>query len=184
MATKTITKKIIKNNSTEKGTVSSLITGVKDFDTLSAAIKMTTSEGELKQIINALTPEQYDILIDTLTEVDATIVSLEKQAKEMESKIDHMRSFMLEAMKEKQMTSIVTANKNLANVAAGRTTSEFTVTLNEFIKIVQDAGHSSDIDRMVSIKKTAAEEFLGKSLVNKITKPIKNAWGKVKFSKM
>ena len=179
--TKTI-KKIVKTPA--QSTMTSLVKGLKDFDTLSAAIKMTTSEEELRQLMTSLTPEQYEVIIDYMTEVDSQVAELERQAKEAEERVEHMRSFMLEAMKEKNMTSIVTGNKNLAKVAAGRTVSEFTVTIHEFMQIVQDAGHASDIDRMVSIKKTKAEEFLGKSLVNKITKPIKNAWGKVKFSRI
>lgn len=184
MATTTITipkKKIIKK--TEENSVSGIVKGMKSFDTLSAAIKMITSPEEIKQIAQGLSPEQYDILIDQMATVDTQLAEWDKKAKEMEKTVSHIRSFMLDAMKEKQMKNIMTANKNIAEVQAGRATSEFTVTVHEFIKLAQDAGHSSEIDKMVSIKKTAAEEFLGKSLVNKITKQTKEEYGKVKFSK-
>ena len=52
----------------------------------------------------------------------------------------------------------------------------------EFIEIVKDAGHSDVLDEMVSIKKTAAEQYLGKALVNKITVSDTPEWGKVKFT--
>lgn len=179
----TITKKIVKSTAKETNTLMSIVKGIKDLDTLSAAVKMATGE-DLNQLIDGLSPEQYDMLVDYMAGVDAELAELDRKAKEKEKTVTHIRSFMLTAMERKNMKNIVTAQKNLAEVQAGRAVSEFTVTVAEFMQIARDAGHSADIDRMVSIKKTAAEEFLGKSLVNKITKQHKEEWSKVKFTKL
>ena len=179
----TITKKIVKSTAKETNTLMSIVKGIKDLDTLSAAVKMATGE-DLNQLIDGLSPEQYDMLVDYMAGVDAELAELDRKAKEKEKAVTHIRSFMLTAMERKNMKNIVTAQKNLAEVQAGRAVSEFTVTVAEFMQIARDAGHSADIDRMVSIKKTAAEEFLGKALVNKITKQHKEEWSKVKFTKL
>lgn len=189
MATTTTTKTVKKVTKTSKtapaaSTMATMVRSLKDFDTISAAIKMTTHPEEQKQLLDALTPAQYEVIVDAMTEVDAQIAELKRQVKETEEKVEHIRPFMLEAMKSKEMKSIVTPNKNLGKVEAGRAVSEFTVTIHEFIQLAQDTGHSDAIDQMVSIKKTKAEEFLGKSLVNRITKSSKNEWDKVKFTKI
>ena len=189
MATTTTTKTVKKVTKTSKtasaaSTMAMMVSNIRDFDTISAAIKLITTPEEQKQVVNALTDSQYEVIVDAMAQVDDQISYMKAQIKEMEERVEHIRPFMLGAMKSKEVKSIVTPNKNLGKVEAGRSVSEFTVTIHEFIQLAQDTGHSDAIDQMVSIKKTKAEEFLGKSLVNRITKPSKDEWGKVKFTKI
>lgn len=177
MSTATKTKKIVK-------TVAKVSEIAGDFTTiasLSAAIKMCP-EKELKNLLKNLSPEQINIIVDYCTPIVQEIEALEAKIKDTKKSLLGLDTIMLQAMELKSQKSIVTPSGSIAEVAAGRTTSTFTTTTMEFIEIVKDAGHSDVLDEMVSIKKTAAEQYLGKALVNKITISDTPEWGKVKFT--
>ena len=148
---------------------------------LKAAIKMC-SETEIDTFLSTLTPEQINLIVDEVAPLDLLIQAKKKEIKTIEKQIDGLDKVLLQIQKLKSQKNIVTPEGFVSEVTEGRAKSEFTTTIHEFIELAKDAGHSDVIDEMVSIKKTEAEKYLGKSLVNKITQTTKEEYGGIKFS--
>lgn len=152
-----------------------------DIVQLKAAIKMC-SETEIDTFLSTLTPEQINLIVDEIAPLDLLIQDKKKEIKVIEKQIDGLDKVLLQIQKLKTQKNIVTPEGFVSEVTEGRAKSEFTTTIHEFIELAKDAGHSDVIDEMVSIKKTEAEKYLGKSLVNKITQTTKEEYGGIKFS--
>lgn len=150
---------------------------------LGAIIRMA-SETELPVILSRFSVEQINLLVDHLAEADSKINKLKAEIKEIEQATKYLQSPLLETLKIKKQKNVVTPEGNVAEVAAGRATSTFTTTISEFIDIAKDAGCGNNIDNMLTISKTKAEEYLGKALVNKITVTSKEEFGGLKFSRI
>ena len=154
-----------------------------DITTLRAIIKMT-DESKHEELLKSLSVEQINSMVDYCSDIASKIEAEKKKIKELEANMDGLDKILLQTLKVHSQKNVVTPEGCVAEVTAGRATSEFTVSVHEFIDIVKEAGHSDVIDNILRISKTEAEKYLGKSLVNKITETKKEEWGAVKFSRL
>lgn len=122
-----------------------------------------------------------------LSELNAAIAestkALSDEASLISTQIAPMKEALLKAMEDKHQKTVMTPEGWFAQAKAGRSVSEFTCTITEFIAILQEAGHSDAIDTVLKIGKTAAESVLGKTVVNRITKTTKPEYGSVEIIK-
>lgn len=173
-ATKTIKKTTTK-------TPAKVVHEFSDILQLKAALKMC-SEEELTSFLSNLSAEQINMIIDEIAPIALEIDNLKKQIKEKEKAMQGLDKTLLQILELKHQKNVVTSEGYVSEVTEGRAVSTFTTTTAEFIDLAKDAGHSDVIDEMVSIKKTEAEKYLGKSLVNKITQTEKKEYGGIRFS--
>ena len=167
---------------TKTASVAASVTA-SDITTLRAVIKMT-DESKQEELLKNLSVDQINSMVDYCSDLASKIEAEKKKIKELEANMDGLDKILLQTLKLHSQKNVVTPEGCVAEVTAGRATSEFTVSVHEFIDIVKEAGHSDVIDNILRISKTEAEKYLGKSLVNKITETKKEEWGAVKFSRL